>query len=210
MQEKKELDIGISKYAREKIIEHLKYSFTHDYLEQADFEKRLNIAVNTQNRGDLKTLVEDLPEAKEEPESTQEIGPAVSINKGTVKEKSVIVAIFSGTEKKGLWKPPKRLDLFVTMGGVELDFTTAVFPPGVTEINVFCLMGGVEITIPHGVNVDNQCISILGGVEDESILSEYTHSPTIKIQGLVVLGGLEIKTPKEGLMKRILKKLGIE
>ena len=210
MEEKKKLDIGISKYSREKVIDHLKYSFSHDHLEEVDFEKRLIIAVNTHDKNDLKALVEDLPAIKEEKKDKQGVSPELSINTGTIKEKSMIVSILGGAERKGVWKPAKILNVYVALGGADINFTQAVFPPGVTEINIFCVMGGVDIIVPHGLNVDNQCIAIMGGVDDESIQSENPGSPTLRIKGLVFMGGLEIKTPKEGLMKRILKKLGID
>ncbi|MBN2532741.1 MAG: hypothetical protein JXB88_07620 [Spirochaetales bacterium] len=210
MPENKELDIGISKYAREKVIEHLKYSFTHDFLEEADFEKRCNIAVNTQNRHDLKTLVEDLPEYKEEQDDLQSTTPSVPINTGKIQEESNIVCLLSGTERKGMWKPPKKINIFVAMGGVDLDFTQAFFPPGIIEINVFCIMGGVDIKIPNGVHVENHCLAFMGGVDDRSIPGEDKNGPTLRIKGIVFMSGLDIKTPKEGLMKRILKKLKLE
>ncbi|MBN1700005.1 MAG: hypothetical protein JW881_21020 [Spirochaetales bacterium] len=211
MPERRELDIGISKYAREKVIERLKYGFTHDHLEQQDFEKRLNIAINTQSKADLIELVDDLPEINEEP-GPGDAGTAfpVSINRGQVRDKSVMVSIFGGTERKGVWKPSRTTNMVAFMGGVDLDYTNAVFPPGITEINVFCMMGGIEITVPPGVNVENQCVSILGGVDDKSTQTDDPRCPTIVIKGVVLLGGIDIKAPKEGLMKRILKKLGLD
>ena len=211
MPENKELDIGISKYSREKIIEHLKYGFTHDYLEEVDFEKRLKVALNTQSRNDLMVLVEDLPEFKEEEKKEGEkTTPLVEINKGHIKEKDSIISILGGIERKGMWKPAKKMDVITVLGGTTLDFTKAVFPPGIIEINMFCVMGGVDIIVPHGVNVNNQCIAILGGSDDRSVQGENENGPTLRITGSVVMGGLDIKTPKEGLMTRILKKLGID
>lgn len=209
MSDKKELDIGISKFAREKVIEHLKYSFTQDHIDEGEFEKRCKVALNTKNRMDLKVIVEDLPEYVEEQKNQQDTAPAVIINKGKVKAQGTIVSILGGVERKGLWKPPQKLNMFVTMGAVDLDFRKAEFPPGVTEINLFCVMGGIDIKIPPGVNIENHCIAILGGVDDKSEYSEAPHNPTLKITGIVVMGSLEIKTPKEGLMQRILKKLGL-
>ena len=49
--------IGISKIARQKVIEHLKDAYTRDYLEESDFERRLEIATNTNDRSILRELV---------------------------------------------------------------------------------------------------------------------------------------------------------
>jgi hypothetical protein len=210
MPEKKELDIGISKFAREKVIEHLKYSFTHDHLEEVDFEKRCNIAINTRDRNDLKALVEDLPEYKEEQATQTNVPADININTGKVKDHGTLVSILSGAERKGMWKVPKKLNLVAILGGTDLDFSQAIFPPGVTEINVLCFMGGIDIKVPQGVNVDNQCIALMGGVDNKCIETGESNGPTLRITGFIFMGGLDIKNPKEGLMKRILKKLGIE
>lgn len=212
MPENKELDIGISKFTRDKIIEHLKYSFTHDYLEQVDFEKRCNIAINTQNRKDLEALVEDLPEYKEEQKDQQKTSSALSINTGAVKEKSKITSVLGSTTQKGLWKPPKNLDVLVVLGEATIDFTQASFPPGITEIKMTCVLGSVTMIVPQGVTVDAQCISVLGEVNNKSfqIQNERKNNPILRIRGNVVLGELGIRPPKEKLIKRILKKLGLD
>jgi len=209
MMEKKELDIGISKYTRDKVIDHLKYSFTHDLLDEVDFEKRLSIAINTKNKKDLDTIINDLPKMTED-QKNKAVTTELNINTGNITEKGKIVSILGSAERKGIWKPAKKLDVNVILGAAELDFTEAVLPPGIIDIKVSCIMGSVNIIVPNGVNVDNQCSAILGGVDEESIYKEEnSNNPTLRITGTVIMGGLEIKTPKEGLLKRILKKLGI-
>jgi hypothetical protein len=210
MQEKKELDIGISKYKREKIIEHLKYGFANDYLEQDVFEKRLSIAINTQNRKDLQSLVEDIPEIKEIPLSQNETLLKIHFNKDQVKAEGTINSILGSTERKGPWKPPQKLNISVIMGEAKIDFTQAVFPPGVIEIEIFCLMGEINIIVPPGVNVDNDCMAILGSANNKSDQCEYKNSPTLRITGKVIMGALYIKTPKESLIKLILKRFGLD
>ena len=210
MEERKELDIGISKYAREKVIDHLKFGFSHDFLEEDAFEKRIKIAVNTQNKHDLNALVDDLPEMKEVQKTGQGNTSQVHINTGHVKANDNIVCVLAGVDRKGGWKPAKKTDIFNVLGGTVLDYTRAELPPGITEINVVSIMGGVEVFVPPGVNVDNHCIAVLGGVDNRIVQSDDPNCPTIKITGVVVLGGLDITTPKNSLMKRILKKLGID
>ncbi|MBN2440805.1 MAG: hypothetical protein JXJ04_05650 [Spirochaetales bacterium] len=210
MPERKELDLGISKYAREKVIEHLKYSFSHDYLEEIDFEKRLKIALNTNNKQDLNAIVEDLPEVIEENKNEQDHSPSVHINKGVIQQNRKIMSILGSVKRKGVWKPPKNLQMVVVLGDAHLDFTQAEFPPGTTEIDISCVLGSTEIIVPQGVNIENHCISILGEVNDKSVRNQNPYNPTLKLIGKVVLGSLEIKPPRVGLMSRILKKLGID
>jgi hypothetical protein len=207
---RKDLDIGISKYAREKVIDQLKYSFTQDLLEQDDFEKRIKIAVNTRDKNDLASLVDDLPEMKEIEKIAQEKAPRLHINKGNIKENARIVSVLAGIERKGVWKPARKTEITAVLGGVTLDYTQAELPPGIMEIDIQCVLGGIEIYEPPGVNVENKCFAILGGVDDRSAPADDPHTTTLRITGMALLGGVEIKTPKKSFIKRILKKLGLD
>jgi predicted membrane protein len=51
------------------------------------------------------------------------------------------------------------------MGGSELDFREAVMGPGVTELQIFAVCGGVEVVVPPGLNVESHGIAIMGGFE---------------------------------------------
>jgi hypothetical protein len=210
MAEHKDLDIGISRYAREKVIDKLKYAYANDLLEEKDFEKRVEIATSTRHRHELELLIDDLPAETEKPPEGGTDTAGVTINRGKVKESSALVGVFSGIEKKGVWRPSRNTKIVAAMGGVDLDFTHAQMPPGVTEINIFAMMGGVEIVVPPGINVDAHGFAFMGGFEDRCHNREIPGAPTLKIRGFAFLGGIEIRPPKERLMKKILKKLGLD
>ncbi|MBN1797615.1 MAG: DUF1707 and DUF2154 domain-containing protein [Spirochaetales bacterium] len=210
MAKNKELDIGISKYARDKVIDRLKAAFANDQLEEKDFEKRVEIATSTRDRKELHILIDDLPadievSVKKSPDSI-----SIPINEGEVRESSTYVAVFSGVEKKGTWRPARTNKVIATMGGVDLDFTRAEMPPGVTELNIFAMLGGVEIVVPPGINVDMHGFAFLGGFDDRCSTLQYPGAPTLKIRGFAFLGGIEVRPPKERLMKKIMRKLGLD
>ena len=93
----------ISKAAREKIIQHLMHAYTHDHLEEDDFEKRLVVANKTQKRSELDALITDLPEPKVEQKAPTVAQP------GTVAKTDTIFNFFSGTTRKGRWRPAQNL-----------------------------------------------------------------------------------------------------
>jgi len=210
MTEKNDLDIGISKYARDKIIDRLKTAFANDQLEEKDFEKRVEIATSTRDRKDLQFLIEDLPSDVEVSLKKSPDSLSISINEGEVKESSTLVAVFSGVEKKGSWRPARKIKVIATMGGVDLDFTRAEMPPGITELKIFTMMGGVEIIVPPGINVDMHGFAFMGGFDDRCGALQYPGAPTLKIRGFAFLGGIEVRPPKERLMKKILRRLGLD
>ena len=58
-----------------------------------------------------------------------------------------------GNERTGRWRVAERCNVVNVMGGSELDLCDAELSDQVTEINVYTLMGGFEIRVPDGVDV---------------------------------------------------------
>lgn len=113
----------------------------------------------------------------------------------------MIVAIFSGAARKGVWQPRRNLSVLTLFGGAELDLTQAVFTDNVCEINVFCLFGGIEITVPDGATVRNEAIAIFGGAEAKTIPPAPT-GPTVVVKGFVGFGGVEVRALSKKQRKR--------
>ncbi len=211
MPDEQDMDIGISKYARDKIIDHLKLSYTHDLLEEEDFEKRIQIAINTKDKNKLNVLVEDLPDEITVVKSNNQVNTNLSINKGEVQPTETIIGVLADKSRKGSWKPSRYIKTIVVMGDVKLDFTMADLAPGTTEINIFCVMGDVKITVAPGVIVDENCQSILAGVKNRTESIGHSQSaPTLKIRGFVLMGDLKINPPGKTLLTTILNKFGLQ
>jgi hypothetical protein len=87
----------------------------------------------------------------------------------------------------------KRANLAAVMGGIELDLRPALMVGGNATIEVFVLMGGLEITVPPDWTVANEALVIMGGVDDRSSGTS-GGAQTLVIRGLVLMGGVEIKT----------------
>jgi hypothetical protein len=80
------------------------------------------------------------------------------------------------------------------MGGAELDFREARLSSGVTEIEIFALMGGVEILVPPGVRIDAGGMAIMGSFAHGAGNNESTapDAPVIRIGGIAIMGGVEV------------------
>jgi len=76
-----------------------------------------------------------------------------------------IVAVFAGASRKHAWRVRKHTSILTVFGGAELDLTQAIFEARDVEMTVFCLFGGIELTVPPGTDVDNQVMAVLGGSE---------------------------------------------
>lgn len=192
------------KEIKTEVIDQLKLNFAHDHLNADEFEKRLVAAEAAEEKGQLALLVQDLPYIKPDPEPKAQapaprsfVGTEVAINQGTIKENQTFVSIFSGVERKGLWRPAKKIRSLAVFGGFDLDLTKAELPPEGLTIDTLCVMGGGEITVPKGVNVEVTSIPIMGGVENKTDVPEHTDAPTIRIRSIAIMGGLEIRHKKK-------------
>jgi hypothetical protein len=117
-----------------------------------------------------------------------------------VKEQGFIVAIMGGSARKGRWSPARKNYSIAVMGGCELDFREAVMGPGVTELQVFTLCGGVEVIVPPGLNVESHGIAIMGGFEHrgDDYHNPDPHAPTLRITGVAIMGGVEVTVRHPG------------
>jgi predicted membrane protein len=78
------------------------------------------------------------------------------------------------------------------MGGCHLDLRNATMgPDGTAQIEVFVIMGGINLNVPPNWTVISHVTALLGGIDDK------THTPAnptqqLILRGTVVMGGIEI------------------
>jgi predicted membrane protein len=102
------------------------------------------------------------------------------------------LAFWSGVERKVSTNQFRRADLTAIMGGIQMDFRNAAIN-GEAVIDLFVLMGGLELRVPPDWNVTNQVVAVMGGLQDRSTgPADSPHRLTIR--GFVVMGGVEVKT----------------
>ncbi|MBC7788998.1 MAG: DUF1707 and DUF2154 domain-containing protein [Anaerolineae bacterium] len=190
--------------ARERVVQALCIHFASDHLSMTELEDRLERAYAARSAGELEALVANLPVLSRD-KVDQGLAPILAPS-SVVPPRGVLMAVMGGNGRRGGWLVPRHLKIVAVMGGAELDMREARFSPGVTEIDVFVLMGGVEISVPPGVRVEIVGSALMGGFEadagDASALD--SSQPILRISGLVIMGGVEAKVRKPG--KKMLKK----
>lgn len=107
-------------------------------------------------------------------------------------ERDDITAILSGSEQKNHSEGFKASKITTVMGGVMMDLREATIKKEAT-VEVFSLMGGVELRVPETVQVKCSTSNILGGVENKTRAPEGKNAPVLHVIGDVILGGIEIK-----------------
>jgi hypothetical protein len=171
---------------REQVIEALKNHFAAGDLDVEELERRLEIAQEVATVLELVQLLEDLPAPRRAAEPHEEAPPPA-------RRGGVVVAILGGASRGGRWMPPAHLNVVSLMGGTALDFREAVIPRGGTTIDVMCVMGGVEITVPPGLPVQVDGLGLMGAFEDRTSGFDIDDKPRLRIRGVALMGGVEVR-----------------
>lgn len=175
---------------REKVIEQLSEHFAVDNLSLEELERRMALVYQASSVQSLRELTRDLPSAQS-PVPARAPAPVPA---AFLPEEGRIVSVMAQTKRKGMWQPPRHLDLWCVMSETNLDMTQAQLSPGVTEIEVRALMASVKIIVPPGVRVVCQPSAFMAEVADETSDPPAVGSgaPIIRITGPVIMTELKV------------------
>lgn len=79
------------------------------------------------------------------------------------------------------------------MGGCEIDLRKASIQQEEAVMNLFSVMGGIEIWVPEDWKVVLQGVPILGGFEDKTHPASAESTKRLVVRGYAVMGSVEIK-----------------
>jgi hypothetical protein len=102
-------------------------------------------------------------------------------------------AIMSGFTRRGNWVVPKDFTAFCLMGGGEIDLRRARFADREVAIHVIAIMGGCEIIVPDDATVLVTGVGVMGAFEHSSGGEGSPGGPVITINGVALMGGVEVK-----------------
>ena len=86
-------------------------------------------------------------------------------------ETATLVSVFGSSSRAGEWEPPDITRAFAVCGNATLDFTEALLPPGVTEVEAYALFSEVKIIVPEGLDVEVIGTGVLGDFRQTSGMS---------------------------------------
>ena len=183
---------------RERVIAQLSDAFARDLLTVEDFEERLGLAHRATTTAELVPLSRDLGELA--PTETPSTALVKSVPASEVRDHRTLVAIMGGVNRSGGWVPARHTKIYTCMGGVELDFRDALMPPGVTEVTIYAMWGGVSIIVPPQLAVEIEGIAIMGGFDHTLRVPPLPDPdrPRLLVGGVVIMGGVQIETRLPG------------
>jgi len=191
-------------HTRQGTIDALCEHFANDVMSVEDFEARVDVAHRATTVAELTELLSDLPTgnlpATWDPSAPAPIGSRTVAPAAHRDESAFQVAILGGAKRTGQWAPARVNQTIAVMGGVELDFREALLPRGVTELKVYAVMGGVEIIVPPGLDVESRGVGIMGGFDHAGNDLRLTdpNAPVLRISGIALMGGVDIKVRHPG------------
>jgi hypothetical protein len=176
---------------REKAVELLSRHFAHDNLSLDELERRMEEVYRASSVPALRDLTRDLPVDASEAQQKR----AVALPDAFAPEQDRIVSIMAETKRRGVWRPPRLLDVWCIMSDTKLDLTEAVLSQGVSEIHLRALMASVRVIVPPGVRVVIQPTAFMSSASDE--LDEQpavgSGAPVIRITGPLIMSELKVK-----------------
>lgn len=186
---------------RQKVAELLQRAHGDGRLDLVELDERLAAAYAAKTYGELVPLTADLG-GPGLPVPAPIGGNHPSQRVGGTPGSASSVAIFSGVERKGEWVVPATHTAVAIMGGVVLDLSKARFAQQETVINILAFWGGVEIYVPEDVTVRVDGSGIMGAFDDSTYKTPTVPGgPSVRITGLAVMAGVEVKRPKKKKLK---------
>lgn len=222
---------------RQRTVDALCEAFADDRLTVEEFERRVEIAHGADSEVALSGLLVDLPSVHRQPVRRPDDAPghdrpgtdtaspgSARVPARTVDDRdfslppmarsdeagehSLIMGIMGGGGRSGRWIPARNNMAVGIMGGVELDFRDAVFPPGVTRVRALAFWGGVDIIVPPGVRVECSGIGVMGGFDQKHTVPPTSNpdAPVLRITGLACMAGVVVSVRYPGESSREARK----
>lgn len=185
-------DLRASDADRERAVAILARAAGDGRLTVDELEERTQLAYATRTHGELEQLLADV--AVDADREAILASPSARVVPGGVRGASWVVSIMGGSERTGRWRVAERCNVVNVMGGSELDLCDAELSEQITQINVYSVMGGCEIRVPDGVEVQVSKFALMGGHEVRLSGQEPPPgAPVIRIRMVSVMGGGEVR-----------------
>jgi hypothetical protein len=179
-------DLRVSDAEREHAAAALREHLAQGRLTLDELTERLDRIYAARTRTELDRVSEDLPaQARRLPSR---------------RARRFLVAVMSGVERSARWRLAPSTTVLALMGGAHLDLRTAEIESAEAAISCISIMGGIDIIVPHGLDVEVSGFGLLGGVADEVRTEPRPGAPSLHVRAFALMGGIAVRTvrPKRG------------
>ncbi|TWD79047.1 cell wall-active antibiotic response 4TMS protein YvqF [Kribbella amoyensis] len=188
---------------RDQVVEVLREALMAGRLTQDEHSERLEQTLSARTLGELEPITQDLavPGQPFRPATAPVPAPGqgvVPIEEPADPQDSfdTVIGIFGGGERKGRWRVKRRTNALALFGGYDLDMTNAVFEGREVTVYAFAVFGGIDVTVPAGVEVRNHGVGIFGGFGGRGTEDIDPTAPVVVLKGLALFGGVSGQAAK--------------
>lgn len=204
-------ELRVSDAEREYVGQLLQRAVGQGMLSLGEFTERMDTALAARTRGELNSVLYDLPGIRVVGDTGVDagaaigpVGPIGSVGpaapptglhqQGPVP--TVIRARMSSVTRKGAWQVPPALRVENSLSGVTLDFTSAIMQSQVVEITVDGFCGSLTLVVPDEATVDLNDVETVGGSVTNKARTGPQWGPLhLVVRGSVRFGSVTAKHP---------------
>ena len=170
---------------RERVATRLREHLADGRLTLDELSERLDAAYKARTVGELDALMQDLPAER------TAAAPATSSGEPV----RSVVAVMSHSTRERRWRVPEELNAIALMGQVDLDLRRAELSSNEVEIRAVAVMGGVEIVVPEGVDVEVSGFALMGEKNERVADAPVPPgAPRIHVRAYVVMGSVRVRS----------------
>jgi hypothetical protein len=172
---------------REQAAELLRRAAGDGRLTVDELDERLAEAFAARTRAELERLVADV--------DVDAGGGAASLpvvpGEGGTKW---LISIMSGHDRRGHWRAGPKVINFNFWGGSEIDLNDAVLSARQTEIRIISIMGGADVYVPEGLDVQVSQFALMGGNDVKLGRGRpVPGGPVVHLRLFSLMGGTDVK-----------------
>lgn len=183
-------DLRASDADRDRVAQTLREAAGDGRLNLEELDERLTAVYSARTYAELEPITHDLPvtgaqHAVPLAAPDQRVGGTPTWRYG--------FGILSGFRRRGRWTVPKAFTAISFWGGGTIDLREARYEAAEVRIRAFAVMGGVEVIVPHDIEVVVKGIGIMGGFDDSASGPGAPGAPRVVISGFAFWGGVGVR-----------------
>lgn len=190
-------DLRASDAEREQVVAELREHAAQGRLTLEEFSGRIDEAYGAKTRAELERVSRDLPAVAATPST-----------RPRRKARRWLVSIMGGADRRGRWRVPEQQTVLVLMGGCDLDLRQAQIEHDEVSITVLTIMGGTDVYVPEGVEVDVGGFALMGANDEHGPdAAPRPGTPLIRLRPITIMGGFDLWRVASGLRGRSLREI---
>jgi len=178
-------DVRVSDADRERVAERLRDAAGEGRLTVEELDQRLDLAYAARTAGQLAELTTDLPATRR---------GAGAIDRSPRKPRRWLVSVMGGGSLRGRWRAGRTLRVVSLMSGGDVDLSHAEMDAPEIRITAIAIMGGVNVTVPAGVDVEMTGFAFMGGNDNRVPVQDLPpDAPRVHVRAFSLMGGSSVR-----------------